>query len=139
MSKPPKPAKPKKPAFVDLHLGPLPVHVINKTLGLELEPGDVVFSSGAQRHAFRSHPGDFGNCLPHVGGVVTKPAYLGDDFKNPGKIELVARIPAMGSGLLVALVIEPDADGRYQVASMYPISARKIENRRQAQHLQICK
>lgn len=131
-------SKPKHPAPVELNLGPLPVEQINRTLGHDLEPGDVIFSSGAQRHAAKSHPEDFPKCLPHVGGVVSSPDYLGDDFKNDG-IELVSRIPALGGGLLVALLVEPDANGNYSVLSCYPIGSTKIENRRQKGRLIIPK
>jgi hypothetical protein len=129
----------KKPALVDLVLGPLPTDAINRTLGLDLEPGDVIFTVAAQAHAFRSHPDDFPRCLPHVGPVVEKPSYMGDDFKNPGKIELVTKIAALGSGLLVAIVVELDEHGRYNVSSLYPIGGKKIENRRQSGHLKIPK
>ncbi len=131
--------KKKKPTYVDLHLGPLPVEAINRTLGHELEPGDVIFTAAAQAHAYRSHRSDFPRCLPHVGAVAITPQFLGDDFKNLGKIELVARVPSLGSGVSVALVIEPDANGRYNVCSLYPVSYRTIENRRQDGHLIITK
>ena len=130
-------AKHNRDGFADLLLGPLPSDAINRTLGLELEPGEVVLSSAAQRHALRSHPKDFARCLAHVGPVIIRPHYLGDDFKNHGKIELVARVAALGSGLLVAIIVEPIADGRYAVASFYPVGERKIENRRQSGHLKI--
>lgn len=81
----------------------LPADAINDTLGTELEPGEVVFSIPAQRHALRQHPDDFARCLPHVGGVVTGPLYVGDDFRSPGKIELVSCLPVLGGGLLVAV------------------------------------
>ncbi|WP_365829715.1 hypothetical protein [Brevundimonas sp.] len=122
--------KPKRPAPLELNLGPLPVDEINRTLGHDLDPGDVIFSSAAQTHAARRHPEDFPRCLPHVGGVVSNPDFLGDDLKNDG-IELVARIPALGGGLLVALLVEPDANGNYNVLSCYPVGNAKIENRRQ--------
>lgn len=121
----------RKPRITDLVLGPLPVDKINKALGLELEPGDVVLTVGTQRHALKRHPSDYARCQPHVGGVVIDPSYIGDDFENPGKIELVARVPAIGSGLLVAVLVEPNVDGNYVVTSFYPISERTIENRRQ--------
>jgi len=123
---------PKPPKLKELVLGPLPVKAVNATLGTELEAGEVVFSIPAQRHAMRRHPDDFARCLPHVGGVVTGPLYVGDDFKNPGKIELVSRLPVLGGGLLVAVTLERDQAGRYHVASLYPVSQSKIDNRRQA-------
>jgi len=118
--------------WVELLLGPLPADAINDTLGTELEPGEVVFSIPAQKHALRRHPDDFARCLPHVGGVVTGPLYVGDDFRNPGKIELVSRLPVLGGGLLVAVALERDNTGRYHVASVYPVSQSKIDTRRRA-------
>jgi hypothetical protein len=86
----------------DLVIGPLPHDVINKTLGMELHPGEVIFTRAAQIHAARRHPAEFPHCLPHVGTVVLNPLYIGDDGRNPEKIELIARIQALGQPLLVA-------------------------------------
>jgi hypothetical protein len=119
----------KKSAGPLLRLGDLPVGTINATLHLELESGPVIFSSAAQTHAYKQHPSDFPRCLPFIGSVVANPLYLGDDFLNDGKIELISRIPAIGSPLLVALALERDALGRYHVASLYPISEKKIAKR----------
>ena len=124
--------------FVDLVLGELPVDAINRTLALELEPGEVVFRAAGQAHAQKRHPDDFARCIPHVGAVALQPHYIGDDFRNPGKIELVGRVVGIG-GMLVAVAIEPDANGRYAVCSVYPVSERTIENRRQAKTLHIPK
>ena len=98
-------------------------------LGIEIEPGEVVFSVPAQLHALRNHPDDFPRCLPHTGSVIASPLYAGDDFRNPGKIELISRIPALGSGLLVVIALKRDANGCYNVASLYPITISKIEGR----------
>ena len=121
----------------DLLFGPLPVDLINKTLGLELEPGEVVLSRGAQFHAHKRHPDVYNQCLPHVAQVVVSPLYLGDDFRNENSIEMVCRIPAMGAGLLVAISVELTNDGYYHVKSFYPVSEIKIENRRNKGHLKI--
>jgi hypothetical protein len=120
---------------VILELGPLPADAINRTLGHDLESGNVILSVAAQRHALRRHPEEYAKCMPHIASAVSRPDFLGDDFKNHGKIELVVRVPALGGGLLVAVVIEPDGDGNYNVSSFYPVSAAKIENRRQKLHL----
>jgi len=122
-----------------LHLGPLPTAIIEATLGIEVEPGTVVFAVSNQKHARARHPEEFGRCLPHIGAVIANPMYLRDDFKNSGKIELISRIPTLGSGLLVAIEIEPDAQGRYRIASMYPVSQKKIDSRREAGTLLIAK
>lgn len=116
--------------LVDLSLGPIPAEVINLTLGLDLDPGPVILSRNAQKHALSSHPVEYPPCLPHVAAVVADPLNLGDDFKNGGKIEMIGRVPALGSFLLVAVTIERDPAGRYNVCSFYPISEKKIQPRR---------
>ena len=118
----------KKPS--SLELGPLPTGTIEATLGIELESGKVVFTVSSQKHCRSSHSSDFLRCLPHVGSVVSNPMYLGDDFKNHGKIELISRIAAIGEGLLVAVEITRDPTGCYRIASMYPVSQAKIDSRR---------
>lgn len=121
-----------------LFFGPLPVETINPTLDLELDTGSVVLSINAQKHASKRHPKEYGRCLPVVANVIAYPLYLGDDLKNPGKIELVGRPPALGSPLLVAVDMAPDADGNYNVVSFYPISEAKVQNRRDKGHLLPC-
>ena len=115
----------------DLILGPMPVEIINLTIGLELEPGDLIFSRGAQYHAAKEHPEDFSRCLPHLASIVLAPLYIGDDHRNPGKIELIGRIHAVNSRVLIAVTIEVDESGRYIVCSFYPISDNKADGRRQ--------
>lgn len=121
----------------DLVLGKLPCAKINAALGLELEEGDVVFTAAAQVHAERRHPNEFAKCLPFVGLVVTDPLYVGDDGRNEGKIELIAKVQTLGTAVLAAIVLEPDSDGRYRVASLYPLGLKKVEQRRQARRLVI--
>ena len=108
----------------------MPVAMINHTLGLELEPGRVVLTRGAQVHAKRQHPADYEACLPHLEAVIADPLYVGDDHRNPG-IELISRVPVADLFILVAINLERDAHGRYVIASFYPVSKLKIENRKQ--------
>jgi hypothetical protein len=117
--------------------GDLPVQVINATLGFELDAGEVVMPVNAQRHAQRKRPADYARCFPHVASVISNPLYLGDDFRNAGKIELVGRPPSLGTPLLVAVELKLDGDGRYSVTSFYPLSERTIANRRAKRHLLI--
>lgn len=124
-----------KTKLPDLYLGPLPVDQINQALDLELDPGELIFSGGAQKHAFSRHPSDYPIYFPHVAAVAMAPLYVGDDHKNKGKIELVSRVLGQSRGLLVAVCIEPDEFGNYAVTSFYPINEKTIENRRQSKHL----
>ena len=121
--------------LVPLLFGDIPVKAINDALGLELDAGRAVMSVNAQRHAQRRHPDDFARCFPHIAGVIANPLYARDDFANDGKVELIGKPPALGDYLLVAVEISRDSDGRYNVASFYPISERKVANRRASGHL----
>lgn len=119
--------------FALINLGPLPADKINKALGHELADADVVFSAGAQKHVVARHPEDYRQYLQYAGDVVTDPTYVGDDIKNDGKIEVIRRIPVRGNvSLLIAIVVSIGSDGFYHVASMYEISQRDIDKRRQA-------
>jgi hypothetical protein len=119
----PKEAKPKlKLKLIDL--GALPVDDINQALGLEFEPGEVVFSVPAQKHALKEHPNEFMTCLPFAGLTVRDPTYAGEGFRNPGKIELIRRVPhpmPEREALLVAIATTRDEHGHYPVCSIYPI------------------
>ncbi len=122
-----------------LFLGAMPVRMLESTLGLELDDGDVVLTANAQKHASRRHPHDYPRLLPHIAAIVADPMYVGDDFKNPGKIELVSRVPSAGGAALVAVEVTPNANGEYAISSFYPISETKIQNRRAKGTLYITK
>jgi hypothetical protein len=115
----------KKNRAISLLLGPFPAETINRTLLTELEPGDAVLTAGVQKHVLREHPNDFAWCLPHVATVVTNPLYVGDDFKNPGYIEMISRVPGQKTGLLVAVCIKVNGEGQYEVRSFYPVRNEK--------------
>lgn len=111
--------------------GPVPIRAINDALALELDEGDAVMSLRAQQHAQRRHPLDFARCFPHVAAVIANPLYVRDDFQNDGKIELVGKPDGLAEFLLVAVEISLDVDGRYNVTTFYPVSDRKVANRRE--------
>jgi hypothetical protein len=121
----------------DLILGPLPIDIINRTLGTELDVGAVIFSAAAQIHAAREHPREYPVCFPHVAGIIAAPLYIGDDDRNPGNIEMIGRVQAAASLVLVAVNIELDEAGHYHVCSFYPISNTKAENRKAKGFLRI--
>jgi phage-Barnase-EndoU-ColicinE5/D-RelE like nuclease3 len=122
-----------------LDLGQLPIELIERTLGLELDPGEVVFSVGAQIHAAKKHPHDFASYLPFVGTVVANPLYLGDDARNRDKIEFISRLPGQQGGLLVAVEVCRDVHGKYNVCSIYTVKQSQIEARRLKGYLKSCK
>jgi len=124
-----------RPRQLPFLFGELPVRALNATLDLELDAGEVVMSANAQKHAQARHPADFARCFPHVASVVANPLYARDDFLNHGKIELVGSPAGLGDFLLVAVEIILDAQGRYNIASFYPISEKKVARRRDSGHL----
>lgn len=128
-------SKPRKLKLAPYLFGPLPVEGINDALALELDPGDVVMSIRAQKHAQSHHPHDYARCFPHVASIVTGPLYVRDDFRNADKIEMVGKAVGLPDWLLVAVEITMDDDGRYNVTSFYPLSAKKVENRKESGHL----
>src|ERR1700749_4637703 len=102
----------------DLIIGPMPVAAVNKTLGTEIEAGDVILTRGAQRHANKRHPHDYPKCLPHLARVIANPRYIGDDHSNSG-IEIWGYVATLGALVLVAVELVPDEDGCYQISSFY--------------------
>ena len=76
--------------YSDLFSCDAPVEIIYKTLGIEMDSGRVKFSAPAQKHAFDMHPNDFPMIVPHLVQLLTNPLYLGDDFRNPGRLNLSA-------------------------------------------------
>lgn len=121
--------KKKKISFTDLDLGKMPVDKIKKAIDLDIDEGDIVFSSAAQKHSYRRHKDDFPHCLTNLSSVTNNPQFIGDDFNNEGKIELINRIPSIDSAILVSVTIEKDCNGNYNVCSMYLISEKKIQSR----------
>ncbi len=119
---------------IPLNFGPLNINGINDALALELDSGDVTMSISAQNHAQRNHPRDYAHCLPHIASVVNNPLYVRDDYKNPDKVELVSKPAGFPDWLLVAVRISIDINGCYNIVSFYPISDKKVENRKAKGH-----
>ncbi len=131
----------KKNKLFDIFPGVMPDDEIFRTLGIELDPGDVKFSAPAQRHAHRRHPADVPLIIPHLSQIISTPTYLGDDFRNSGKIELVGRISTVpGKAALIALTVEKDeTDGFYHVCSSYLITQSELDKKRDKGILKIVK
>src|SRR6266540_3841336 len=106
---------PHRNMYTPLLFGDIPVDAIRFTLGIELDAGEVTMSANAQRHAARRHPNDYGRCLPCVSSVIASPLYLGDDFRNGGAVEFVGRPLRLGHPLLIAVEINIDSAGHYNL------------------------
>jgi hypothetical protein len=103
---------------------------------MELDPGEVIFTRAGQIHSERRHPADYARCAQHLAAIVSNPFYIGDDLENAG-IELIARLPAIGEFVLVAVTVTPDALGRYRISSFYVVSNEKIQSRREKGFLRV--
>lgn len=112
-----------------LDLGRLPVSAIRAALGFELPPGDVHFSVRAQDHAEARHPGSLELCLRHIARIVAAPDYVGQGPRQKDGFELIGEARQEGTLILVAIKLRPDKEGRYLVASTYPISPDTLDRR----------
>ncbi len=63
--------------FRALKFGPFPHEMINRTLGTELEPGDVYLSVRSQEHMAQKHPVDFSVIAPNFEKIVLSPTWVG--------------------------------------------------------------
>ena len=112
-----------------LDLGWLPVDLINRTLGIELEPGRVRLSTRAHRHVAEDHPDDYATCLAALPTAITAPSYVGQAPHHGENFQLVKRVPGLqGRMVLVAVGLEPDGRGDYRVRSTYLIEEAKVDN-----------
>lgn len=122
---------PKGPKLYKLLPGNFPDNIVNKTLGIDVDPGEVIFSVPAQNHANKRHPGDAAVIIPHLSQVIEDPMYVGDDFNNAGKIELVRKIPnSDGQSALIAVTVEKDDKGFYNICSSYLITQSEVDKKR---------
>lgn len=121
----------KGPKLYKLRPGKFPDNIVHKTLGIDVDPGEVIFSAPAQSHANKRHPGDAALIIPHLSQVIEDPMYVGDDFNNVGKIELVRMIPySGGQSALIALTVEMDDKGFYNICSSYLITQSEVDKKR---------
>lgn len=129
-----------KNRLFDIFAGAMPDDDIYRTLGIEMDPGDVKFSAPAQKHAYRRHPTDVPLIIPHLSQLLSSPTYLGDDHRNSGKIEIVGRLPGRDGAALIALTVKKDeTDGYYHICSSYLISQSELDRKRDKGILKIVK
>ena len=127
---------PAPPRYPSIDLGPLPVEMINATLGTELEPGRARLSAQAHRHVAEDHPDDYAACIAALPLAVAEPSFVGQGPGHTRNFEMVRRIArADGRVVLVAIGLEMDEKGEYRVRSCYLISAETVDERRRARRL----
>lgn len=136
------------PKFTPIKFSPFPHDMVNRTLGTELEPGDVYFSGVAQQHVWDEHPNDYPLIVPRIREVILDPSWVGQAPRRSNSIEFVRRLASADAGspenvkrvmALAAVSIILDEWGSYRVQSVYTISEAKVEARRAKNHLIIPK
>lgn len=113
-------------------LGPLPVAIIARCLGLTLREGDLVFYPHAQKHAFGKDATRHTICTPHLAATVTAPTHVGQQPKYKGiGFDLVRVVPDGGPIILIGIgQLEPlPKRGVYTLKSVYPIDAAALQRR----------
>jgi len=120
------------------NVGPLPVELINKTLDMYLEPGDLWVSKAAHRHIVEKHPDDYRFIIPALSKLISNPQYIGLDTRHKGNFNLICRHsndePVR---VLVAIGVERTKYGTYNLKSAYRIKQKDIDSRRNKRTLLI--
>jgi hypothetical protein len=126
------------PPYPALDLGPLPVELVNATIGTELDPGQVRLSPSAHRHMAEDHPTDYPVCITALAQAIGDPTFIGQAPGHARNFEMIRRIGRPdGRVVLVAISLEPNEAGDYRVRSCYLLEPEKVENRRQEGRLRI--
>jgi hypothetical protein len=112
--------------YKPIDCGPVAVAKVNEALGLTLKPGHAHFSASAQEHAEDRHPADFALCLAHITQILRNPEWVEQAPRQKGGFAMVSRVQAGKVIVLIALKIEPDAQGRYIVSSAYRLTPHDV-------------
>jgi hypothetical protein len=113
----------------------LPVGLINRTLGTDLEVGDAWLSKVAHQHFAEDHPDDYAACFPLPADVIESPTWLGQAAHHAENFELVTRLRSGSRIVLAAIKLERNRLGNYNVASVYCIEQKDVDSRRATRRL----
>jgi hypothetical protein len=123
--------------YVQILLGPLPVELINATLGVDLEPGEAILTARAHKHIAQDHAKDYAAVMTYLQVVIAKPTYVGQSPKHAGAFELVRRVivPGQEEIILAAINLTLNEHGNYNVHSAYSLKEDQVTRRIQCKHL----
>ena len=125
------PSPPRPSRYRAILLGPLPVDVINRALGTELEPGNARLSAIAHRHMAMDHPNDYEACVAALADAIASPTFVGQAPNHVRNFEIVKRVARPDRrAVLVAIGIEMDEAGEYRVRTCYLVEPGKVDTRR---------
>ena len=115
----------------------LPVDVVNKVLGLELDPGEVWVSRACHKHIAEDHPDAYAACYHQLDIVISDPSFLGQSPKHNDAIEVIRRL-VIGQNqaiVLAAVSMETNQYRNYNVRSVYLIEQDDLDMRRRANRI----
>ena len=110
---------------------------MNELLGTELEDAELWVSKAAHRHIALDHPDDYKIVLPRLAYVISDPSYVGQKPGNPDNFYLVRKFGGVEGAVLVAVGVERNKFGTYNVRSSYLISEADVQRYKEAGHLWI--
>jgi hypothetical protein len=118
-------------------LGPLPVELINSTLGTELESGDAILTSRAHEHIATDHADEYVAVMTHIQLLISAPTYIGQSPRHGGEFEMVRRviIPGGDEIILAGINLTVNEFGNYNVHSAYRLTEERVTRRIQRGHL----
>ena len=96
-----------------------------------MAPGRAWFSSMVHAKTAKKHANDYNIVMRHLGACCEVPTYIGVHAKHPGNVELILDVvlPDETVHVLVAVVLQQNPRGNYNVDSAYCISEVEIARR----------
>jgi hypothetical protein len=123
--------------YAQILLGPLPVELINATIGTELEPGGAILTSRAHRHIARDHAEDYAVVMAYIRVLIAAPTYIGQSPHHGEGFEMVRRVIVPGETeiILAGINLTRNEFGNYNVHSAYRLTEEKVTGRIHRGHL----
>ncbi len=97
----------------------------NNKLGVSLPIGNIYKSDGFIKHIQKRHA-NYVNYIGNIPDIINNPDYIGTNTKEPNSIELIKVYPQ--DNIQIAVKLDISQNSLY-VASLYPISQSKLNNR----------
>ena len=112
-------------------LGELPITMINKVLGHDLEPGRLLLDHAGHCHIAERHPADLDICL-EVLGVGRPPHFVGQAPRSDDKLQMVWRL---NDPIVMVVFGRHWTQGFYRVVTSYRISRERLDRERRERTL----
>ena len=100
------------------------IQEFNTATGQNLPCGTIYQSSGLEVHVKKRHPKEVSN-LQHISSIIEEPDYIG---KHPKELNSIELVKTLSENVMVCIKLD-STDGYFFVASVFEISAGKLNNR----------